>query len=321
MHRLVLTTLTATLLSLAFPIKAQPGWQQYTLAERGIRAMLPTKPQRRELPLASGDGTLTVYEAIETANPPGKYSIFVGTPERQGIFEADSMDAYLSSHVASMVRAAESGKLLGTTRTTFRGRPAIEYQFAHRIEGIAYIGRGITLMIDGGHIRLSMWHPASDGNAKDNYRRFVDSFEIVPIQFSAAPTRFSDARGITFSPPVGWVSQAGANPIQAVRYSNLTRSLQLLVAGVPTYTCENFLAEMKASGRVKEAGMVMLAERQVLRILSFEDLPKYNVRLTTVQYCRNSRSGAVVLGGSEEEAMFARWAKVYEGAAATLQVP
>jgi hypothetical protein len=321
MHRLAITALAATLTSIACAATAQQGWQQHTIAERGFKVAMPAKPQRRDLALPSRDGTLTVYESIEASNPPAKYSVFVGAPTQQGIFEPDSIDAYLTGHVASMVRAADSGKLLTTSRTTFRGRPALEYEFSHRLEGIPYIGRGITMMIDGGHIRVSMWHPSSDSKAKDKYRRFVESFELVPIQFSAAPARFADTRGITFSPPNGWLAQAGPNPVQVVRYTNLTRSLQLLVAGVPTYTCDNFLAEVRASGRFKEAGSVKFAERPATRILSFEDVPKYNVRLTTVQYCQNSRFGAVVLGGSEEEAMFARWAGVYEGAAATLQVP
>jgi hypothetical protein len=321
MQRLAITALVATLMFIAGSAIAQQGWQQHTVAERGFKVAMPTKPQRRDLPLPSRDGTLTVYESIEASNAPAKYSVFVGAPSQQGIFEPDSMEAYLTSHVASMVQAADSGKLLTISRTTFRGRPALEYEFSHRLEGIPYIGRGVTMMIDGGHIRVSMWHPAGDSKAKDKYRRFVESFELVPIQFSAASARFADRRGITFIPPNGWLAQAGANPVQVVRYTNLTRSLQLLVAGVSTYTCDNFLAEVRASGRFKEASSVKFSERLATRIISFEDVPKYNVRLTTVQYCQNSRFGAVVLGGSEEEAMFARWASVYEGAAATLQFP
>jgi hypothetical protein len=321
MQHLAVTVFAATLMSLACAATAQQGWQQHTVAERGFKVAMPVKPQRRDLPLPSRDGTLTVYESMDVSNPPAKYSVFVSAPAEQGIFEPDSMDAYLTSHIASMVRTADSGKLLSTARTTFRGRPALEYEFSHRLEGIPYIGRGVTMMIDGGHIRVSMWHPASDSNAKDKYRRFVESFELVPMQFSPAPTRFADARGISFSPPTGWLAKPGANPVQVVRYTNLTRSLQLLVAGVPAYTCDAFLAEIRASGRFKEAASVRFANRSATRILSFEDVPKYNVRLTTVQYCQNSRFGAVVLGGSEEEAMFARWAEVYEGAAATIQVP
>lgn len=321
MHRLAVTALAATLMSNSWSTTAQQGWQKHTIAERGFRVEMPTKPQRSELVPPSRDGTMTVYQSIEASSSPAKYSIFVGAPAQQGIFEPDSMDAYLKGHVASMVRTADSGKLLTTSRTTFRSRPALEYEFSHRLEGIPYIGRGVTMMIDGGHIRVSMWHPASDTKAKDKYRRFIESFELVPIQFSAAPARYTDTRGITFSPPSGWLAQAGANPVQVVRYSNLTRSLHLLVGGVPAYTCDNFLAEVRASGRLKEASSIKFAERPATRIISFEDVPKYNVRLTTVQYCQNSRFGAVVLSGSEEEAMFARWAKVYEGAAATIQFP
>ena len=90
------------------------------------------------------------------------------------------------------------------------------------------------------------------------------------------------------------------------------------MADNPAYTCDNFRTELQTSGRVREASQVMLADRPFAKLVSFEDVQKYNVRLTTVQYCLNSRRGAVVLGGSEEEAMFWRWAEVLEGAAATL---
>lgn len=321
MQRLAITVLPTVLMSFTCLAMAQQDWQLHTVPERGFKIAMPSKPQRLDLQLPSQDGTLTLYESVEALDPPTKYAVFVGAPIHRGIFEPDSMDAFLTGHVGGLVRTADSGKLLTTSRTKFRGRPAMEYEFSHRLEGIPYIGRGVTMMIDGGYIRMSMWYPASDLKADAKYRHFVDSFELVPIRFSAAPTRFADPRGIAFSPPNGWIPQAGTNHVQVARYTNLTRSLQLLVAGIPTYTCDNFLAEVRASGRFKEASSMKLAGQPATRILSFEDVPKYNVRITTVQYCRNSRQGAVVLGGSEEEAMFSRWAGVYEGAAATLQVP
>lgn len=318
MNLLALTVFAVTLLSSVCPAAAQQGWKHHTFAEWGIKVALPTKPQRRELPISPLDGTLTQYQSIEDTSPATKYSVFVGAPERQGIFEASSMDAFLSSHITTMVQATEAGKLLRSSRTTFHGRPALEYEFSHRLEGIAYIGRGVILMVDGGHMRLSMWHATNDVKAEAKYRRFIDSFELVPLKFFPASSRFTDPRGIAFNPPIGWLSRPGSNPVHVVSFTNLTRSLKLLVAGEPTYTCDNFLAEVRATGRLKEAGAVKLAKRDALRILSFEDVPKYNVRLTVVQYCQNSRVGAVVLGGSEDQSMFARWAGIYEGAAATV---
>jgi hypothetical protein len=321
MYRLVVAHFTTLLLCCPYSAASQQGWVQHTIAEHGIKVSLPTKPQRRELPLASRDGTLTIYESIEATNPQTKYSIFVGAPVKQGIYEPESVEAFLSGHVTGMVRGVNSGKLVASSRKNFRGRPAVEYEFAHRLEGIAYVGRGVTVMVDGGHIRVSMWHPASDSKASERFRRFVDSFELVPIQFVAAQTRFTDPRGITFSPPSGWLPQPTGNPVEVARYTHLTRSLQLLVAGVPSYTCNSFVSEIRASGRLKSAAPLKLGDRHVVRLYSFEDIPKYKVRLTTVQYCQDSRIGAVVLGGSEEEPMFDRWAGVYEGAAATLQAP
>ena len=47
---------------------------------------------------------------------------------------------------------------------------------------------------------------------------------------------------------------------------------------------------------------------------------QYLGEFTTVQYCLDSRIGAVVLGASEEQSMFSRWANVFEGAAGSLRI-
>ena len=290
------------------------------MREHGFSVALPSKPLTRLISDPSQDGTLRVYEAFEPHRKLTKFSVFVGTPELQGIYEAESMDAFLSAHIVSMVRAAEHGKLVDSRRITFRGQPALEYVFNHQVEGVPYVGRGITFMVDGGHIRLSMWHPASDPEAKAEYERFKGSFQLKPIAYRPANVPFRSERGVTFSPPSGWVQKPVRNAVQIAKYNNLTRSLLVLFADNPAYTCDHFRAELQATGRVKEASQVVLAMRPFLKLVSFESVPKYNVRLTTVQYCLNSHRGAIVLGGSEEEAMFWRWSEVLEGAAATLYV-
>ena len=290
------------------------------MREHGFSVALPSKPQSRLIPVPSQDGSLRVYEAFEPQRKLTKFSVFVGMPEQRGIDEAASMDAFLSAHIASMVQAVEHGKLVNSRRITFRGQPALEYEFNHKVESVPYVGRGITFMVDGGYMRLSMWHPASDQESKTGYERFKGSFQLKPIAFRAATVPFRSERGVSFSPPSGWVQKPVQNAAQIAKYSNLTRSLHVLFADNPAYTCDNFLTELQASGRVKEASQVVLVKRPFSKLVSFEDVPKYNVRLTIVQYCLNSPRGAVVLGGSEEEAMFWRWSEVLEGAAATLRV-
>jgi hypothetical protein len=321
MHRIVTVLVFISLVTANGATSgADSSWKQYPIAESGFTVALPSRPQSRLSPLQSGDGSLRVYEAIELTAQPSKFSIFVGQPEKQGILEPASMDAYLSSYIKEMVVIAENGEMQFSRRLTFRGQPAIEYQLSHRIEGHPYIARGVAFMIDGGYMRVSMWHPTSDPKAEANFKRFVESFQLIPIAYRAADTPFADQRGVTFSPPKGWIQKPTQNAAQIVRFSHLTRSIHLLVADNPAYTCSNFQAEMQASGRLKTTSAVRLSGEQFTKSTIFEDVPKYKVRLTTVQYCINSRFGAVVLTGSEEESMFPRWAQVFEGAAASVRV-
>jgi hypothetical protein len=301
-------------------MSAPADWQEYEVREHGFSVALPSKPQTRLVPVPSQDGSLRVYEATEPKRKFTKFSVFVSTPEQRGIYEAESMDAFLGAHIASMVQAAKHGKLVRSRRITFRGQPALEYEFNHKVESVPYVGRGITFMVDGGYMRLSMLHPASDLESKAGYERFKGSFQLRPIEFHPATVPFRNERGITFLPPSGWIQKPVRNAAQIAMYGNLTRSLQVLFADNSAYTCDNYRAELQASGHVKESSQVVLAKRPFSKMVSLEDVPKYNVRLTTVHYCLNSPRGAAVLVGSEEEAMFWRWSEVLEGAAATLHV-
>lgn len=319
MRAFLSTVVTALALAPLSMAHAQGSWQEYAVPEYGFSVALPSAPQSRPVPVPSSDGSLRVYEALDPNRKLSKFSVFVGMPEHRGIFETASMDAFLSGHIASMVRTAENGKLISSQRIPFRGQPALEYEFKHDVAGVPYVARGVTFMVDGGHMRISMWHPVEDSNSKAAYERFASSFQLKPIAFRPANPPFQE-RGVKFSPPTGWIKRPVQNAVQIARYGNLTRSLQVLLAENPAYTCDTLRGELQATGRLKEVSQVSLAGRPFAKFVSFEDVPKYNVRLTTAQYCFNSRRGAAVLVGSEEEAMFWRWAEVLEGAAATLVV-
>jgi len=306
--------------SLSVSSTTDRGWKQYDIVEDGFTVALPSQPQTRSLPLPSRDGSLRIYQVVEGKIQPLTFSIFVGQPKEEGIFEPASMEAYLSGNIKSLVQNANDGKLRLSRRVTFRGLPGLEYEFSQRIEGQPYVARGVIFMIDGGHMRISMLHASSDRDADESFKRFTESFQLAPVAYRAAATPFSDQRGITFSPPEGWVQKPTQNAVQAARFSHLTRSIILLVAGNASYECSSFQAELKASGRLKSSAAVRLRDQQFVKLTTFEDVPKYKVRLTNVQYCVNSRFGAVVLTGTEEESMFHRWAQVFEGTAASVRV-
>jgi hypothetical protein len=314
-----LPIIAALVLSSFSSLAQAADWREYTLEDDGFSVALPSKPQSKLLPVPSGGSLLRVYESLEPVRKLSKFSIFAGQTDK-GIFEPASMDAYLSGHIKSMVQTVEEGQLVSSKRTTFRGQPALEYQFNQKIAGQPYVARGVTFMIDGGHMRLSMLHPNGDSAANADFARFVGSFKLTPIAYRASTMPFRDQRGITFLPPVGWIQQPVQNANQVARYSNLTRSMQVMAASTSAYSCANFRTELQGSGRLKDVSSVTLAGQRFSKLVSFEDVPKHNVQLTIVQYCLESRLGAVVLGGSEEKSMFSRWAKVFEGAAGSLHV-
>ena len=321
MKKFVFVAVVVLLAAMLCPSFGAPSdWQEYEVLEHGFSVALPSKPQARTVPIQSPDWTLRVYEAFGPQDKTTKFSVFVSSPERKGIYEEESMDVFLSGHIASMVQTAENGKLISSKRIVFRGQPAMEYEFSHRVEGVGYLARGVTFMIDGGHIRLSMWSPVGDSESRARYERFKASFQLRPIAFRPASAPFKSQRGVSFFPPLGWVSMSVVDSALIAKYSNLTRSMQVAFADNPAYTCDKFQAEAQAFGRTTKVSRIVLGNRSFLKLVGFEDVPKYNVRLTTVQYCLNSHRGAIVLGGSEEEAMFWRWSGVLEGAAETLQV-
>lgn len=298
-------------------LAASVDWREYTLANHGFSITLPSIPQSRQIAAASGDGLTHIYESFKPPKKLTKFSIFITLPENHGIFEPASMDVFLDGYIKSI---AHGGQIQISRRTTFRGLPALEYQINHVIGEQPYVLRGVALMVDGGHMRLSMLHPSNDQTAITDFERFLGSFKLIPIAYQGSKKPFRDQRGITFIPPDGWIQKPVKNTMQIAHYSNLTRSIYVMAAGNSAYSCSNFHADMQRSGRLNNVSSATLSGRQYSKFISHEDVPKYNVRVTTVQYCLNSSLGAVVISGSEEESMFPRWAAVFEGAAGTLRI-
>lgn len=295
------------------------SWKSYSIAEHGFSVKMPSVPQSRLIPTPGGEGTLWVYEAIDPETKLIKYSVFVNEPER-GIFDADSIEAFLTGYINSLVQAADSATLRYARRTMYQGQPAMEYAFDHSVEGVPYVARGIAFMIDGGYMRVSVWHPKGSAGADDDFERFRRSFSLSTIAYRPVRSEVSLGHGVYFRPPIGWKRQPSKNAAQLARYTHLTRSMQVMVASDPAYTCATFEREVSSAGKLRQGTTISLEGQPLRKLVTFEEVPKYNVRLTTVLYCQDSRLGATVLGGSEEESKFERWSRVFEGAAATLRV-
>lgn len=301
-------------------IATEEAWPVYDLSEYGISVALPVQPKLVSSLSSDGNGRTTSYRALDEATVR-QYTIFIGQPEQRGIFEPESTDAFFDGHLKSVVAHSASGKILASKRVKFFGMPALEYSYKHRVDGIPFIAKGVTFIIDGGHVRLSMWYPLDDSEGPALYEKFLKSFKLLPIAYQPSSSPINDPREIAFTPPLGWIKGKPRNAYEIARFSNLTRSISLLAAGNRSYNCDAYKAELQRSGTVLEQSEVTLRGRKTQKIITFEDVPKYNVRLTTAHYCLNSRIGAVVLVGTEEQPMYWRWASVIEGAASTVNAP
>lgn len=294
--------------------------KSYSFAEHGISATFPVKPVQATSVSPVIDSQTTSYQALDESTAR-QYTIFVGQPAERGIHETQSMDAFLEGHLKSMVSSSVEGKIVESKRITFLGMPALSYTFQHKIEGAPFTGKGVTFMIDGGYMRLSVWFPSGDKQGPKAYERFVQSFKLLPIEYRSGQSAVSDPRGFSFRPPMGWIRREPRTAYEIARFRNLTRSMALLAAGQSAYSCGAYKAELDRTGTVLEASSINLNGRSANKILTYEDVSKYNVRLTIVHYCIDSKLGAVVLTGAEEQSMFWRWSSVFAGTAASIQLP
>lgn len=319
-----LIALSTLLIAFSMPLKAAgQTWKTYSFPEHGISVAFPVKPVLATT--ASPDisyikGQTTSYRALDYATFR-QYTIFVDQPTEEGIYEEESMDAFLKGHLKSIVSHSNEGRVIESKRVTFLGMPALSYTYQHNVEGLPYIAKGVTFMIDGGYMRLSMWFPSGDKQGPNAYERFHQSFKLLPIAYRPSYSAVSNRHGVAFRPPAGWVKKKPLTAYDVARFNNLTRSMALLAAGQSAYGCSSYKAELDRTGAVLESSSMVLNGRRINKILTYDDVPKYNVRLTTVHYCLDSTLGAVVLTGTEEQSMFWRWAPVFEGAAASIQLP
>lgn len=285
----------------------------------GFSVSLPGNPEIKVVPAPTGDGTLSSFRSLNDATVR-QYTVFVGRPRDRGIYEGPSMDAFLDGSIKGYLSGMQEGKVVASKRVTFQGMPAMEYTLSQVIEDVPMTSRGVTFMIDGGHMRLSMLHVTSDAAGAGQFETFKRSFKLLPIQYRPGQ-QWSGRSGISFRPPEGWVADADLkNAFELASYHSLTRSLRLIASGDPNYGCQAFAGELKRSGATSEIAQVTLNGKAFTKIVAFEDVPKYNVRLTNVHYCLDTRGGAVALGGTEEQSQYWRWAPVFEGAAGSISV-
>jgi hypothetical protein len=306
-----------TTLVFAQSYSAAPGsWRAYPFPDAGFVVSLPGPPEISSIP--TKDGTITAYQLTEPVVGKIRYSVFVGHASR-GVFEPEAMNAWLDGTIQGALSVAVDGKLIESDRSTFRGYPAKTFLYQHNIAGVPYVGRGVAFMIDGRDMRISMQYPIKDADGDEKYETLIDSFQLIPFAYTKSEASVT-RRGVSFTPPRGWLESEPKSQFDIARFHDLTRSLVLLASESQGYSCSKYGADLQASSRLRSTAITQIADQSFTRFVVEVPVPKYNVTLRDTHYCLDSPARVVVLIGTVEESEAERWADVFLGVAATVRI-
>lgn len=295
-------------------------FSQYRYAGDGFVVAFPSKPLKFRTDIGPDRGFVNSYQAV-VINPISQYSVFVShSPKR--VFADASIDAYLGGIVRGLTTASDEAVLKYTRPIKFLGFPAIEYQYTHKIEGVPVVGRGIVLIVDGEHIRLSQIYATNERNAEKNFKRFVGSFRLIPIDSALSKQRFENrSRNISFSAPDGWQQGTPKFAQEVASFANPGAHIITVVdSGTPAYACDNYKREMQATQGVQVAGEISAHGRTLTWLKSTAHNAAAGIRMTSVHYCVNTMRGAVIMMGSAPEQTFFRSETIFRNAATSMVV-
>jgi hypothetical protein len=305
----------------ALAYSAEPDhFSRYRYAEDGFEATFPSKPLYFRTDKGPEFGHVNSYQAV-VVNPFSQYSVFVNHSQTK-LFKDASIDAHLEGIVRGLTIELKKAALKNKRRLRFLGFPALEYQFADKIEGVPVVFRGMVFIVDGDHIRLSQIYVPNDQGADVNYQRFTGSFRLTPIDAPLSNQRFEDrSRGVSFSPPDGWKKGAGKFAQVVAVFSNPAgHSITVLDSGTPAYVCDNYKAEIHTTQGLQATGQITVQGRVVPWFKSTVHHPAAKIRLTSIHYCFASTKGALILIGTAPEDTFFRSEMIFRKAAASSAV-
>lgn len=325
-HRILKTTailLTSIIsISISFVWSAEPDhFRKYSYPADGFEVAFPQKPLKflTEHKGLNG-GYSNSYQAI-VANPFSQYSVFVGHSSKR-VFEDAAIEAYFDGIVRGLVSGSDEAVLVYKKNINFLNFPAMEYQYTCKVEGVPVVVRGIVLMVDGEHTRLSQISIPNNPNSGEEFKRFVGSFRLLPIDVALSNRRFDDhSRGISFFPPAGW-QQDKPEFVQmvAIFFNPGGHSITVLDSGTPAYVCDNYKHEMQGTQIVQATGDLSVRGRTMMWLKSTAHNAAAGIRMTSIHYCLNTTKGAVVMIGAAPEQTFFRSETAFRNAAMSLSV-
>lgn len=297
----------------------QDHLRKYSFPAEGFEILFPSKPSEFRTPI-EGSGYSTSYQAI-LANPLSQYSVFLQHSPNK-VFSDGSINAYFDGHIRGLMSNSNNTEPTYKRRIKLLDFPATEYRFTDLMQGIPVVVRGIVLMVDGNHIRLSQFSTPSCLSSERDFKKFVSSFRLIPIDAFLSSNRFEDkSRGIMFSPPDGWKQDTTEFAQIPVIFTNPAgHTVQIMDSGIAGYKCENYQQEAYTYFGIQSSGALKINGRPAKWIKYPGPTTSAKTRMTCIGYCLETSRGAVILLGMAPENSFIRSEMIFQKVAASLIV-
>jgi hypothetical protein len=170
----------------------------YTSKQDAFSVTMPSVPNVIERRVADIENIRT-YQA-ESQNSTVQYFVHVGVFDTK-ILSEESIRAYLNRTPIGRLVVANESRIVKNAATTFRGFDAQEYEYTSTYEGIEVINKGITFIIDGDSMSLTMMYPKGV-EPKLKFDDFIKTFELLPLEPVLATDYWIDmSSGLRFNPP------------------------------------------------------------------------------------------------------------------------
>lgn len=321
MKRIIILGIIVFGIFISFAWSAEPDhFSLYSFPADGFQAAFPQKPLEFRIDRGLSNDYSNSYQAV-IINPISQYSVFVShSPKR--VFDNNAIDAYLEGIVSGLIKSSDGPVLEYTRKIKFHGFPSIEYKYTHKIEGVSVIGRGIVLIVEGEHIRLSQIYTMNDYNAEKNFKKFIGLFRLISLDIALSEQRFYNrTRSISFTPPDGWqLDTSKFAPVIALFTNPSGHSIIVLDSSTPSYKCNDYKLELQATQGIQGIGEISARGRTITWLKSTAYNSAAKIKMTSIHYCVNTTEGAVIMSGVAPYQTFFRSEIIFRNAATSMEI-
>lgn len=132
-----------------------------------------------------------------------QYNVFI-MENNLKILSNKAINAFLNNYVESKIETL-NGTIISEKSLGFQGFKAREYIYSYILFDIKIIHKGVIFIVDGDPIQLSVSCPEIIDESEVNYKEFVNSFQLIPLELELSDQKYTnDKYKLSFYPPAGW---------------------------------------------------------------------------------------------------------------------